>query len=140
MAMPTIKGALIEAAARAWIGTPFKHQGRVSGENGGVDCAGVIIGVANELKLIGQFRDTKNYSRIPTGDMERQLVKHLDRVSWNERQPGDIVHIAYAKTPQHVGILTAKDTIIHSIDPRGVVETPIGGPMRVHGVFRFREG
>ena len=35
--------------AKTWLGTPFHHQGRLKGV--GVDCAGVIVCVAKELKL-----------------------------------------------------------------------------------------
>ena len=130
---------LIEAAAREWIGTPFMHQGRVKGESGGVDCAGLVVGVAHTLGLANTYADTADYSRIPDGEMETVLDQHLDRIAWPERQAGDVVHLAFAKTPQHVAILTAKDTIIHSLEPRGVVETSLGGPMHVRGVFRFRD-
>ena len=139
MVSTKLKSILIEAAAREWIGTPFRHQGRVQGKNGGVDCAGVVIGVAHKLGLANSFQDTREYSRVPTGEMESLLNKHLDRYSWSERQAGDVIHFAYTKTPQHVGILTAKDTIIHALEPRGVVETRVGGPMKVRGVFRFRD-
>ena len=39
----------ILAAARAEIGTPFRHQGRVSGK--ALDCAGLICHVASVIGL-----------------------------------------------------------------------------------------
>ncbi len=133
-----LRGPIIEAAARKWIGTPFAHQGRTRGA--GVDCAGVIIGVANELGLANSFEDTANYAADPDGRMEKLLAKHLDRVSWNERQQGDVVHVAWSKLPQHVGILTDKNTLIHAFGDAGVVETHISGILErgIRGVYRFR--
>lgn len=131
-----MKGALIEAAARQWLGTPWVHQARVKGE--GVDCAGVVIEVAKQLGFANGYDDKTDYSRIPDEKMQLLLAKHMKRVTWNERQQGDVVHIAWRKLPQHLGILTSKDTIIHAYETAGVVETEIGGPMGVRGVYRFR--
>ncbi len=55
--------------ARSYIGTPFHHHGRL--KNIGVDCLGLLIGVAKELNLndkMGrpiQFHDTLNYGVMP---------------------------------------------------------------------------
>ena len=40
----------VVAAALAWTDTPFHHQARLKGV--GVDCVGLVIGVARELGLI----------------------------------------------------------------------------------------
>jgi cell wall-associated NlpC family hydrolase len=51
----------IVAAARSWLGTPWRHQGRLKGI--AVDCGGLIIGVGRELRLL-DF-GTRAYGRIP---------------------------------------------------------------------------
>ena len=40
----------VVTAAREWIDTPFHHQARLKGV--GVDCVGLVIGVARELALV----------------------------------------------------------------------------------------
>ena len=64
--------------ARTWLGTPFKHQGRVKGV--GVDCLGLLIGVAQELDLrdaqgrkLAAF-DALDYGHVPD---EKRLWRGL---------------------------------------------------------------
>jgi hypothetical protein len=59
----------ILAAARSWLGTPWRHQGRLKGV--AVDCGGLIIGVGKELGLL-DF-DIRAYGRIPDGQQLRAL-------------------------------------------------------------------
>lgn len=40
--------AALEAAAHLWIGTPFAHNGRVRGRNGGACCHGLAWGVLED--------------------------------------------------------------------------------------------
>jgi NlpC/P60 family putative phage cell wall peptidase len=96
------KIAIVEEA-RTWIGTPFKHQGRIKGL--GVDCVGLIIGVAHFFKLT-DF-DYRNYSHTPDGFLMRQLLdQHLRSISIQDAKPGDIVLMRFEAEPQHVGILS----------------------------------
>ena len=97
----TITRAQILAAARQWLGTPYLHQGRVKGA--GVDCIGLIIGVAHDLKL-SNF-DTLSYGRLPSGVALREgLAKHAIAAgsAW---LPGQIVLLRFDTEPAHVGIL-----------------------------------
>lgn len=71
----------IVAEARSWIGTPFAHQGRKKGQ--GVDCLGLLIGVAAALRLRGcdgkllVSRDSLAYGHYPD---EVALREGLGRV------------------------------------------------------------
>ena len=72
--MPRVEVAEILAAARTWLGTPWRHQGRLKGV--AVDCGGLILGVGRELGLL-DF-DTRAYGRIPDGQQLRALCEqHL---------------------------------------------------------------
>lgn len=89
--------------AKTWIGTPFKHQGRVKGL--GVDCVGLIIGVAHAFKLT-DF-DYRNYSHTPDGFLMQQLLaEHLKIISIQEAKHGDIVLMRFEAQPQHLAILS----------------------------------
>ena len=128
--------------AKTWLGTPFHHQGRLKGV--GVDCAGVIVCVAKELKLDSDFEDITDYPRMPDGRLKELLTRYLIKVPFNERQIGDIVSIAWAKEPQHLAILTEPNKILHAygIGKNGkVVETSLVGKHlnSVKGVYRFPE-
>ncbi|MFP3017550.1 MAG: hypothetical protein ACEY3E_01265 [Candidatus Tisiphia sp.] len=78
-----ISGKDIAAEARTWLGTKYHHQGRLKksyASNGGVDCIGLIMGVAMELRLVGadgkllaKFDET-SYSPHPDGVRLKQFL------------------------------------------------------------------
>ena len=93
----------IVSEAKSWIGTPFKHQGRIKGI--GVDCVGLIVGVAHAFQLT-QF-DYTNYSHTPDGFLMQQLLaKHLEVIPIQEAKAGDIVLMRFEAQPQHLAILS----------------------------------
>lgn len=53
----------IITAARTWLGTPYHHQGRVKGV--GVDCIGIIVGVAADLGFNIDKDTYRAYPRQP---------------------------------------------------------------------------
>ena len=112
--------------ARGWIGTPFRHQGRKKFE--GVDCLGLLIGVAAELRLkdadgnLLLHADARNYGHFPN---ELLFYQRLTE----KLKPDDSGIIALFNingSARHVG-LVANDrqyqTLIHAYAPaRKVVE------------------
>lgn len=107
----------IIAAARSAIGTPFVHQGRIAGR--GLDCAGLIIHVAQSLGI--EYIDRPGYSRRPTGGLlESALDGQPALVRCLERQPGDILLMRFQGDPQHLAVF-AGDTIIHAHSLAGKV-------------------
>ena len=101
----------IVAEARRWLGTPFVHQGRQLGV--GVDCVGVVFGVAWALGL-SDF-DYRSYLPRPNTDtMSALLREHLTPIAVSEARAGDVLHFVIAGRPQHVGLLTAPDTLLHA--------------------------
>lgn len=113
-------------AARAWLGTPWRHQARLQGV--GVDCVGLLIGVARQLGVLPPAWDITGYARLPDGvALMRHLRGLLQEVPQADLRPGDVVCIAFDQHPQHVGLvgdyLHGGPSIIHAINGRGVVET-----------------
>ncbi len=131
--------------AREYVGTPFHHQGRVKGV--GVDCVGLVLCVARELGTVAPGWDVPGYSRYPDGvDLVRHLGEKLIKISESEMRPGDVVLVAFAKYPQHVGIVGdyvhGGLSIIHADGLRGkVLETRLmfTPAMRFVGAYRFPE-
>lgn len=111
-------GAAIVAAARAALGTPFRHQGRRVGQ--GLDCAGLVVHVCDVLGVC--YVDQTGYSRRPSGGM---LESALDgqpgmvQVSGNP-QYGDVLLMRFSGEPQHLAIF-AGENIIHSYLQAGKV-------------------
>lgn len=132
------------ALARSYLGTPFHHQGRLRGV--GVDCVGLVLCVARELGHVPADWDVPGYSRLPDG---RELVRHLRErmaeVPQAQMQPGDVVLVAFAKHPQHVGVVGDYRhgglSLIHADGLRGrVLETRLmfTPAMRFVAAFRFK--
>ncbi len=96
--------AHVVAVARSWIGTPFHHQATLKGV--GVDCAGLIRGVAVELGLLdAAVIGEASYSRFPDGSMKPLCDRTLTPIEQGAVQPGDVLLFAIAEDPQHMGIV-----------------------------------
>jgi hypothetical protein len=129
--------------ARTWIATPFIHQHRARGI--GVDCAGLLIGVARELRLVAPDFDVTGYGRAPVGDsLRRYCDEHLERAP--ALVYGGVVLVAYENTaPHHVGIVAdcshGGHSMIHAEGKRRrkVIETRLlfGRSLRFVAAYTF---
>lgn len=132
-----VTGKQIVKQARTWIDTPFKHQGRLKGA--GVDCVGLVIGVAHELD-ISNF-DTANYSRVPNVSMMGKLLtEHLDEIAIDDAKDGDIYWMVVKSFPQHLAIKSDKG-IIHSTSAIGkCIETSLDDTLKakIFKAFRYK--
>ena len=109
-------GLQIVAEARQWIDTPWRHAGREKGV--GVDCVGLLIGVARDLGLHNY--DNRNYSRIVSPALLRsELLQFLQPVS--DRQPGDVLIVPIRGSYQHVIIWTGEGAVIDANERIGRV-------------------
>lgn len=107
-----IAGSAVVAEARRWIGTPYQHQARLLGV--GVDCAGLVMGVAKELGLADlQYRD---YGQLPHKGMLRQICdRHFTPIG--ELESGAILLMGFSPGPaqeQHLAIYTGAQSIVHA--------------------------
>lgn len=142
-----VSGADVVAEARRWIGTPHRHQQRMRGE--GVDCVGLVIGVARALRIVPAWFDVSGYPRQPDGSLLRECHRHMRELQREDMQPGDVIVVAFGPEPQHMGIvgdyLHSGLSIIHAMDRPGgagkVVEhrLVLGTQMRFVGVFALPE-
>ena len=112
--------------ARSWLGTRFKHQGRIKRREhfaGGVDCAGLIIEVGNALALFREPMTFHHYTRMPAGDYVRQACDaYLTPIPLLRKQPGDILLLQIHTEPQHLALLSDRQILIHSYAPAKHVE------------------
>lgn len=122
------------AAARAYLGVPYKHQGR---NRRGLDCIGLMIRVGHDLGL-SDF-DIDGYARVPSGyKMAQQIAEVCERIPANTAQPGDMIHLAFQRQPQHLALLTDIG-MIHADNTRGVVEHVLDAQWRarIRGWYRL---
>ncbi len=100
----------ILSSARAEIGTPFRHQGRISGK--ALDCAGLIIRVASASGA--EYLDFPGYSRHPSdGLLESALDAQpcLVRVALADMQSGDVLLMRFNTDPQHLAIFAGHSAV-----------------------------
>jgi NlpC/P60 family putative phage cell wall peptidase len=108
--MQTVTRAAFIAELRTWIGSPYKHQGRLKGV--GVDCIGLVIGVAQACGITDY--DISNYDRRPDGSLRPVMDSMLEIVPVPDAQPGDVLLFQFAACPMHVGIISGPDLLTHA--------------------------
>lgn len=142
IARPTLDPALVVAAARRWIGTPYRHQASRLGA--GADCLGVVRGVWREL--VGpEPEPMPPYARSWAEDGAGELMlaaagRSLIRAPEGPVEPGDVLlfRVAGGAVAKHAGIATASDAMVHAYDGHAVAETPIPDVWMKRLVARFR--
>lgn len=134
----SITAAAIVAEARTWLGTPFAHQGRVRGV--GVDCGGLVLGVARNLGLAVAEPGAYGMSPDPA-IIERMLTRHCIALRRTELAPGDVLWFSFAGEPRHVGLASGIGVIHAWAKPGRVVEHRLDEVWlhRLRGVYRLME-
>ena len=119
----------IVAAAREWLGTPYRHQAATLGA--GCDCLGLLRGVWRSLygeepmvlpAYRADWRDRRHADEL------RAAAERLLGGARAELQAGQVVlfRLGRAPLPKHCGILVAADRFIHAQEGLGVVEASLG--------------
>lgn len=109
------------AAARAAVGTPWKHRGRQGmpwGSQVGIDCLG-LVGLA--IHAAGRTWRDRPYGLDPDGTLLAGLDAHLGGRT-EGFVPCSVLAMRWHGQPRHVALLTEDNTLIHAYN---------GGPMRV---------
>lgn len=141
-------GSDVVVCARGWIGTRFQHQGRLkrgAAHRGGVDCLGLLVGVAAELGLRDcdglafVEADERDYSHMPdVGRLKTRLLRVMREVEESEMRVGDVLLMDVDGRAQHLGIVT-DEGLIHAYAPaRAVVEHALDAWWRARIVAVFR--
>lgn len=117
--MNTVTRAQFVAEARTWLGTPYRHQGRLKGV--AVDCIGLALCVARDVG-ISDF-EFSGYQKRPDGTLKSHMDSKVEPVSFALAQPADLILFQFNNCPMHVGILSENWQVIHAYAPnRKVVE------------------
>lgn len=135
--------------ARTWVGTPYRHHGRIKGDR--CDCVGLIVGVGEFVGLTLYTRF--DYSSHPKAE---KLLKETGAVliesPWRREDgpvqlvAGEVVAmcVGAALEPQHLGIVGMLDngsqSIIHAFNKEGrVVEHTLSKwwASRIIRVYRY---
>lgn len=132
----------IVAAARGWLGTPYRHQASLKGV--GCDCLGLVRGIWREL-YAGEPEPVPAYTPDWAEAAGRETLleaarRHLIEVALEKIQPGDLVLFRWrAGLPaKHIGILSAPGWMVHAHEGAVVAEVPLGiWRRRLAAAFRF---
>ncbi|QTC91604.1 NlpC/P60 family protein [Brevundimonas goettingensis] len=122
------------AAARGWLGTPYRHQASVKGE--GADCLGLVRGVWREV-LGAEPENVPAYSPdwAEVGGEETLLTaarRWLVEIEVAAARPGDVLlfRMSLGAPIKHCAILSMdgppEPRIIHAYWGRSVVESWMG--------------
>lgn len=129
-------------AARAWLGTPYRHQASTLGA--GCDCLGLLRGVWRTL--LGAEPVTMPPYRADMRDPDhadtlRAMAERFLRPAEGPPEAGQVVLFRLVRTAgaKHCGILVATDRFIHAQEGLGVVEAGLSEAWarRVDGRFEF---
>ena len=131
----------IVAAARTWIGTPYRHQASLKGV--GCDCLGLLVGVWRELggavpgRLPAYTPDWAEASGRET--LAEGVRRLLTEIAPGEAGAGDIVLFRWRPhlPAKHCGILTAPDRMVHAQEKAAVSEVAVSGWWRRRMAFAF---
>lgn len=140
------EGEQIVQAARAWLGTPYRHQASVKGE--GADCLGLVRGVWRE-RLGAEPEPVPPYCPdwAEVGAAETLLDaagRWMVQVPLSAMRPGDVLlfRMSAGCAVKHCGILSevggAEARLIHAYWGRAVVESWMGPWWRRRLVAAFR--
>lgn len=131
----------IVAAARDWLGTPYRHQ--ASAKQAGADCLGLVRGVWRDI--IGPEPQTlPPYTpdwdaREENVSLEAGLARWMAPARTAQGEPGDVAIFCMAEgaPAKHAAILTDRETLIHAYWGRAVVESRFGHWWRKRFVRAF---
>jgi NlpC/P60 family putative phage cell wall peptidase len=116
----------IVRAARAWLGTPYRHQAAMRGA--GCDCLGLVRGVWRDLYGV-EAEEPHAYSPDwgESGAVEilrDAAARHLDEIPLGAARPGDV--LLFRMTPgriaKHLAIMSVEGKMIHAYSGDAVRE------------------
>lgn len=132
----------IIAAARGWIGTPYRHQASLKGV--GCDCLGLLRGVWREVNgTEPELPPAYNADWAEAGGREtlaEAARRHLTEIALHEILPGDVLLFRWRPhlPAKHCAILVAPDRMVHAHDGAAVAEVCFASWWRRRLAFGFR--
>jgi NlpC/P60 family putative phage cell wall peptidase len=133
--------AVVVAAARDWLGTPYHDQASVKGI--GCDCLGLVRGVWREV-VVDEPLPLPRYSRDWGETGTREPLAEASRtvmleVPVTEMTPGALIlfRMRAGAVAKHCGILTAPERFVHAYERTGVIEERLDSAWRRRLAFAF---
>ena len=137
----TTRDAIV-AEARAWIGTPYRHQASLQGV--GCDCLGLVRGVWRALH--GEEPEAPppyapDWAEAARGEpLAEAARRRLIEVDAKAFAAGDVLLFRWRSglAAKHAAIATASDRMVHAHDGAAVAEVAIAPWWRRRIAYAFR--
>ena len=137
-------GVAALAAARGWIGTPYRHQASCRGA--GTDCLGLLRGVWREL--YGAEPEAAGPYTQDWGEPQGQEIlwaaarRHMAEKPLEAAAPGDVLlfRMREGGIAKHLGLqgrVGAEASFVHAYSGHAVVESALSSPWARRLVARF---
>jgi NlpC/P60 family putative phage cell wall peptidase len=138
----TFTRTAIVTEARAWIGTPYRHQASLKGV--GCDCLGLVRGVwrvvcgAEPEPVPPYAPDWAEASRREA--LASAAGRHLVELHPDNFAPGDVLLFRWRNgcVAKHAAIVTGDARMVHAHDRAGVAEFAIAPWWRRRLAYAFR--
>jgi NlpC/P60 family putative phage cell wall peptidase len=137
----SISRVTIVAEARAWIGTPYRHQASLKGV--GCDCLGLVRGVwraviGPEPEAVPPY--AAHWAEAGSEALAAAALRHLDVIAHEAFLPGDVLLFRWRAglTAKHAAIATGAALMVHAHDGAAVAEVAIAPWWRRRLAFAFR--
>jgi branched-chain amino acid transport system ATP-binding protein len=140
-----VRPEALVAEARCWLGTPFRHQGRIRGQ--GVDCIGLVLEPARALGLT-DYRPGA-YSRLPDAGTTPFAGGEITRLPAHERvrrglcrtfQIVDVFPRLSVFENVQLAVITRKGGNLRFLRPAaGEEREEVGEALRAVGMWELRE-
>jgi NlpC/P60 family putative phage cell wall peptidase len=137
------QGAVIVAAARGWIGTPYRHQASLCGA--GADCLGLLRGVwravhGDEPVVVPPY--SPDWSEVSGRESLWEAARLWLRPKVGGADAGDVLlfRMRDGSVAKHLGIAARtgeSPSFIHAYTGHGVIESPLSEPWQRRIVARF---
>lgn len=129
----------VVAAARGWIGTPFRHRASLKGV--GCDCLGLVLGVWREV--VGEPPEplpayTADWAATGRDLLGPAVARHCPPIEAME--PGCVVLLRWRPhlPAGHCAIATGTGRVVHAHAGAAVAEVALAPwARRVAGLYRF---
>jgi NlpC/P60 family putative phage cell wall peptidase len=138
----TITRSAIVAEARAWIGTPYRHQASLKGV--GCDCLSLVRGVWRAV-CGAEPEQAPPYApdwAEATGQeaLAKAAGRHLVELEVSQFQSGDVLLFRWRDgfAAKHAAIATAANLMVHAHDRACVTEVTVAPWWRRRLAYAFR--
>ncbi len=130
----SLERARVVAAARRWIGTPYRHQASLLGV--GCDCLGLVRGVwretiGDEPEQVAPY--APDWAESAGAETLLQAARrHFLPIPGAQFQAGDLLAFRFRDhlPATHLGVATSATHMVHAHSGAGVAEVAIGAHWR----------